>query len=253
MRPRRFYSYRHLGCLGLAHFSSAADEHFCDEESQRSKQRPVKLLPIYFCLAGIQIVASEGAEPLVVDRAQPFALLAEGLIHAAGRLGDLLECDFVEVRFHELARSVFGEIGPTILTRHGHEVAGSAADADGKNLQPALCRLFRGGNALAAQVLTVGDEHENSFRRRAGLEYSVGFADCGGNVCAATWNYFRIERVERFPEGVVVERHRALQKGVACKSHKAHAVAVQLVHEIVHSELCARKSIRLYVLGEHAL
>ena len=44
-----------------------------------------------------------------------------------------------------------------------------------------------------------------------------------------------------------------MQKGVASEGHETHAVAVQLVQEIMHGEFCAGKPVRLHVLGEHAL
>jgi hypothetical protein len=80
MRPCRFCSHKRLGSFGFAHFSARPDEHFRDEASQRSKQRPVELLEGHLCLTGALVVASERAKPLVVDCTQSFAQLAEWLI-----------------------------------------------------------------------------------------------------------------------------------------------------------------------------
>src|SRR4029077_14720213 len=96
-------------------------------------------------------------------------------------------------------------------------------------------------------------EDEDFLRRGTRFEHGLGFADCRGDVCAAARDHFRIKGVERFAESVIIERHRALQKGVASEGHEAHAVAVQLVQEIMHGEFCAGKPVRLHVLGEHAL
>ncbi len=138
----------------------------------------------------------------------------------------MLQGGFVEVRFHELARSVFGKVSPPVLAWHGNEFTSGAADADGENLDTVLRCLFRGGDAFPAKVFTVRDEDQDLFGRASRLEDSHGLSDGRGNVGAAARDHFRVESVQRFAEGIVIKCHRALQKGIARKGNQPHAVPI---------------------------
>src|SRR5262249_45429940 len=79
-RPRRVRSHKRLRRFWFPHLSLRPQEPFPGGASPRSKQRPVELPEKPLCLTGAQVVASERAEPLLVDCTQSFAQLAEWLI-----------------------------------------------------------------------------------------------------------------------------------------------------------------------------
>src|SRR5438105_7440616 len=75
----------------------------------------------------------------------------------------------------------------------------------------------------------------------------------GGDICAALRNHIHIQRIKRFPKGVVIERDRTLQKRAAGKGNQTNAIAVELRDEIRDREFRTREPIRLHILREHAL
>ena len=97
---------------------------------------------------------------------------------------------------------------------------------------------------MSTRIFAAGD---------ARLEDGFRFANRRGDVRAAVRDGVRIERVERFAEGVVIQRHRTLQKGAARESDQAHAIAFQFCDEIGDGEFCAGEPVGLHVLREHAL
>ena len=156
------------------------------------------------------------------------------------------------MRFHELAIFIFGEVAAAVFIGHRHKFAAGTADADGENLDALFGRRLRCRDAFTAEVFAIGDEHENFFRCGARLEHGLGFTDRRRHVSAAERDRGGVEGVERLAEGVVVERHRALQEGVASKGHQTHAVAFEFGDEILHAKLCASQAVRLHVLRQHA-
>ena len=62
-----------------------------------------------------------------------------------------------------------------------------------------------------------------------------------------------VEGVERLEERVVVERHRALDEGVAGERDEPDAVAREPVDEVANGELRALEARGLHVVGVHAL
>ena len=146
--------------------AAIADQHFAHETHQRGQQGPLKLLQRHFRASRAEILAREMRQPLIVNLLEPFAVRAEWLIHAARLFRDLLERRVVEVRLHELAVFIARKVGAAVLARHGHEFASRAADADRENFHAVLRRLLRGGDAFAAEVFAVGNEHKDFRSRR---------------------------------------------------------------------------------------
>ena len=149
--------------------------------------------------------------------------------------------------------SSFAKSVSAVFTRYRDEFAGRAADTDCENLHAIFRSRLRSSDCFAAKIFAIGYENENLVRRCARLENRFGFVNGGGDISPAARNDIHIERVERFPERVVIECDWTLQKRTAGKRDQTDAIAVEFADEISDGELCAREPIRLHILRQHAL
>ena len=112
--------------------------------------------------------------------------------------------------------------------------------------------LLGGIEGIALQVFPIGDEDKDAVIVALFIEEPRRFIDGAGHVRALFGDEVGIQRVEGFPEGVVVAGEGAERVGAAGERNQAHAVAFEAADEIVDAKAGAFQAVRAEVFGQHA-
>ncbi len=241
------------GCAGPAPGAAGADQGLEEQRQQAERQRPLESFQRHPHFAGRLLVVGERGQLFLIQLGHALAPLPQRAVGAAGRLGDLAEAGFVEPRLDDLAPRVVDEVGPARVVRNRDQIALRRADADGIDLEAVLGRLLGGVDRRALEVFAVGHEDEELGAARLGPEGFLGLADRAGDIGPAARDRGGVERVDRLPEGVPVERQRAFEEGFSGEGDQPQPVPVEPVGQIVDRHPGPGQPVGLHVLGQHAL
>ncbi len=196
----------------------------------------------------------ERCERLGVEPIEPAPILAQGSIGPVGSLRDRAEARFVEARANGGAVLVAHEADRrALVVLRRNQLSGRRADSHRIDGDSRFGRTFGGVLALTLEVFAVGEKNHHLLI--AGLRLQCGRRNVDGpaHIRTAAPDDRRVEGGERLEQCVVVERHRALDEGIARERDEADSVAREPLDEIADRELRALEACRGHVVRVHAL
>src|SRR5260221_7410799 len=147
--------------------------------------------------------------------------------------------------------SVPNYIGDALLVDDLNGAARRGAHPNGKDHDVLLSQLLGGANARLFEILPVG-EQDHDFAAVVLLHRPIALIESAPDVRARDRDGLLVLSQEGLAEGVIVERERALQKGLARKGDQPHSASPMTLHKIENRILVAPEPIRPYVLRQHA-
>ena len=177
----------------------------------------------------------------------------DGHEEPTGRLRDLLQPGFIELRLNRLPGNIADEVLPPVLGPERDERAFRRADADGEDADPVLRGFFRRGDPIFIEFLSIGEEDE-----RAGLAFRLperllGGCNRGRDIGSSFRDNIGVQLVERIDRGTVVKRERCLEKGGTGERDEPDPVAFEQADKILGEKLGARQPCGRNVRRQHAL
>ena len=238
------------GSLGRT--AAVGEEEFHDQAKDGEGERPLITFEGDLFHAAFQFVFGYETQLLTVDGVESFRSAAHRDVKPVGGFSDFPQRGLVEFGGDRIAGLVPDEIAAAVGEVHRDGDAGGAAYAHGVNGH-ALFGLFPGGiEGIALQVFPIRDENKNAVIVALFVEEPRRFIDGAGHVRALFRDEIRIQRVEGFPEGIVVAGEGTERVGAAGERDQSHAVAFEAVNEVVDAKPGAFQSVRAEVFGQHA-
>ena len=156
------------------------------------------------------------------------SVCGERFVKSARYFCDLRQNFLVEFARYDFSVFVAELREPSRCVAHGNCFAFDSADAERINYNVFFCCLFCAFYGGGFELFAVAYQYDYLFVGRFG-ESDFGLGYRGGDICSAALNDVRVQRFERKPERVVVERKGALQKRLPAECDYADSVAVEHV------------------------
>jgi len=229
---------------------SFAQKRFKRQAEDRESERPLKALDGDLVHARLEIFSRQLGQYILVQGLESPSVRTQPPVVASGHARDGLQGVLVERGAHEGALLVANELAG--LTQ-GNQLATLGPDADSVDVNPIgrrrACRI----DSVAFQILAIGEKDQKLVVRGLVVQRRTCHLDGSAHVGTAARNGRGIDGIQGLLEHAAVQGERALQERIASEGHQAHAVALELRHQIANGELGAGKPIRFEIRRQHAL
>ena len=251
LRPRREqHQRRRRDPRDLRAAPPLAEQHRRDHRANRRTERPLVALDRNPGKSCVGFVFFHFAEAVADDLLHFRRAVSERNVEAPARFRNFPHPRFVELRLHVLALIVAQELRPAAGRRNRNQRAIRRAEADRENVKAILVRP-RGDHRIRLQLLAVGKNDQRAVLALAFSECLVRRLDRIREIRPAARDDVRVEFLQRVAHRAEVRRERRLQERRSGKRDQAHAVALDLIQQILGGELCAREPVRQEIRREH--
>ena len=227
-----------------------AEQERCNDRGHCRAERPLVALDRLAGEACFCLVFFHFAEAVADDLFHLSGAIAEQNVEAPARFRNFPHARLVELRLHILPAVILEKFYSAALHRHGNQRAVRGTEADGESVEALLARARR-SDGVRLEFFAVGENDQRAMLALALAECLVRRPDRIREICPATRDDVRINLLQRLAHRAEIRRERRLQKRRSRKREQPHAVALDLVQQILRGELCAREPVRLEVRREH--